>query len=153
MQTVLISLLSVSSGIVIHPTRSVPLLQFLLKQKQYLQNYKLVKSNATIHSCWNDLDAVKHLLRMYKSSDTRERKSRRTRCCNFLQASSWCHTEAPSESIICLRLRCSIKVFNENALTFFCELILRLLPVNLELIELVSTTYDVAVTINIICYY
>ena len=76
-----------------------------------------------------------------------EQKFRRMRRHAFLQASSWCHMDAPRETIICLRLRCTMKVSNENALTFFCGLILHLLPVNLELAELVSTTYDGC------CYY
>ena len=54
---------------------------------------------------------------------------------------------APHKTIICLRLMCSMKVSNENTLTFFCKLILHLAPVDLELIELVSTTYDGC------CYY
>ena len=56
-------------------------------------------------------------------------------------------TDAPRKPIICSRLRCSMKVSNENALTFFCGLILHLLSVDLQLIELVSTTYDGC------CYY
>ena len=86
---------------------------------------------------------------MFKASVTRERKSRRARH-DFLQASSWCLTGAPRETVICSRPRCTTKVSNENALTFFCGLILHLLSADLELIELVSTA---TVTINIIGYY
>ena len=77
----------------------------------------------------------------------RERTSRRTRRPNFLQASSSCHTDAPRKMIVGSRLRRSIKVSNENALPYFCGLILHLLPVDLELLELVFTTYGGC------CYY
>ena len=46
-----------------------------------------------------------------------------------------------------------MKVSDENTLTFSGGLILNLLPADIELIELVSTTTMTAVTINIICYY
>ena len=60
-----------------------------------------------------------NLMNTPKASATRERKSRRTRRHDFLQMSSWCHTDAPRKTIISLRLRCSMKVPNENALTVF----------------------------------
>ena len=53
-----------------------------------------------------------------KASATREWKSRRTHRHDFLQASSWCHTDAPCETSVCARLRRTMKVSNKTSL--FC---------------------------------
>ena len=87
-----------------------------------------------------ELFQLQKVLPLSKASATREQKSRRMRRHDCLQASSWCHARVPRETIICLLLRCTMKVSNENALIYFCGLILHLLFANIERIELFSTT-------------